>query len=122
MNYYYESDDGWQSTDKCHCFEYEDKLRFRRLVGAPQSISIDEMYALTRYAGKGTLEITPLVQGLGHATFILKHQEYEAKGMSGIHGHFVPCTKELTRYCLTSTGMQLMLLLVQNTCILAEMR
>jgi hexosaminidase len=58
--------------------EFEDKLRYSRqpLVGAPQSISIDEMAALTRYARKRHIEITPLVQGLGHATFILKHQEY----------------------------------------------
>jgi hypothetical protein len=35
------------------------------------------MAALTRYARKRHIEITPLVQGLGHATFILKHEEYE---------------------------------------------
>ncbi len=59
-------------------FEFEDKLRYRRqpLIGAPQAISIDEMAALTRYASDRNIEITPLVQGLGHATFILKHQEY----------------------------------------------
>ena len=59
-------------------FEFEDKLRYKRqpLVGAPQAISIDEMAALTGYARDRHIEISPLVQGLGHATFILKHDHY----------------------------------------------
>ena len=79
MNYYYESIDRLAKYKiNAVVFEFEDKLRFRRqpLVGAPQSISIDEMAALTSYARERHIEITPLVQGLGHATFILKHQEY----------------------------------------------
>ncbi len=79
MNYYYESIDRLAKYKiNAVVFEFEDKLRFRRqpLVGAPQSISIDEMAALTSYARARNIEITPLVQGLGHATFILKHQEY----------------------------------------------
>jgi hexosaminidase len=79
MNYYYESIDRL-ARYKINgiVFEFEDKLRYRRqpLVGAPQAISIDEMAALTNYARERHIEITPLVQGLGHATFILKHQEY----------------------------------------------
>jgi hexosaminidase len=79
MNYYYESIDRLARYKiNAVVFEFEDKLRYRRqpLVGAPQSISIDEMAALTRYARDRHIEITPLVQGLGHATFILKNQEY----------------------------------------------
>jgi hexosaminidase len=79
MNYYYESIDRLARYKiNAIVFEFEDKLRYRRqpLVGAPQAISIDEMAALTRYARERHIEITPLVQGLGHATFILKHQEY----------------------------------------------
>jgi hexosaminidase len=79
MNYYYESIDRLARYKiNAVVFEFEDKLRYQRqpLVGAPQSISIDEMAALTRYARERHIEITPLVQGLGHATFILKHQEY----------------------------------------------
>ena len=79
MIYYYESIDRL-SRYKINAvvFEFEDKLSYRRqpLVGAPQSISIDEMAALTRYARARNIEITPLVQGLGHATFILKHEAY----------------------------------------------
>lgn len=79
MNYYYESIDRLARYKiNAVVFEYEDKLRYQLqpLVGAPQSISIDEMAALTIYAGKRNIEITPLVQGLGHATFILKHEQY----------------------------------------------
>ncbi|KPL12831.1 MAG: hypothetical protein AMS26_16145 [Bacteroides sp. SM23_62] len=79
MNIYYESIDRLARYKiNAVIFEVEDKLRFRRqpLVAAPQSISIDEMAALTRYARERHIEITPLVQGLGHATFILKHEHY----------------------------------------------
>lgn len=79
MNYYYQSIDRLARYKiNAVVFEYEDKLRYQRqpLVGAPQSISIDEMAALTNYARKRNIEITPLVQGLGHATFILKHEQY----------------------------------------------
>lgn len=79
MDYYYKSIDRLARYKiNSVVFEFEDKLRYQRqpLVGAPQAISIDEMAALTRYARERHIEITPLVQGLGHATFILKHQEY----------------------------------------------
>jgi len=79
MNYYYESIDRLARYKiNAVIFEFEDKLRYQRqaLVAAPQAISIDEMAALTNYARERHIEISPLVQGLGHATFILKHQEY----------------------------------------------
>lgn len=79
MNYYYESIDRLARYKiNAVVIEFEDKLRYRRQphVGAPQAISIDEMAALTKYAAARHVEITPLVQGLGHATFILKHEEY----------------------------------------------
>ncbi|MET7000313.1 family 20 glycosylhydrolase [Chitinophaga defluvii] len=58
--------------------EFEDKLRYRsaKVIGAENSISIDEFAALSRYARDRHIEISPLVQGLGHAAFILKHDEY----------------------------------------------
>lgn len=60
--------------------EFEDKLRYRKapLVGAPHAISIEEFAALSRYAKERFIEISPLVQGLGHASFILKHEEYRS--------------------------------------------
>lgn len=56
-------------------WEIEDKLRFTRRpeVGAPNAISKQEMQAISRYAKERNIEINPLVQGLGHAGFILKH-------------------------------------------------
>ena len=56
-------------------WELEDKLRFTRRpeTGAPNAISKQEMQALCRYAKERNVEISPLVQGLGHAGFILKH-------------------------------------------------
>ena len=79
MKYYYDSVDRMARYKiNAIIFEFEDKLRYRRrpLVGAPQAISIDEMAALTNYARERHIEISPLVQGLGHATFILKHEKY----------------------------------------------
>jgi len=79
MKYYYDSIDRLARYKiNAVIFEFEDKLRFRRrpLVGAPQAISIDEMAALTQYARERHVEVSPLVQGLGHATFILKHEKY----------------------------------------------
>lgn len=56
-------------------WELEDKLRYTRRpeVGAPNAISKQEMQAICRYAKERCIEISPLVQGLGHAGFILKH-------------------------------------------------
>lgn len=56
-------------------WELEDKLRYTRRpeVGAPNSISKQEMQAICRYAKERYIDISPLVQGLGHAGFILKH-------------------------------------------------
>lgn len=56
-------------------WELEDKLRYVRRpeVGAPDALSKQEFRAISRYARERHIEISPLVQGLGHASFILKH-------------------------------------------------
>lgn len=56
-------------------WELEDKLKYTRRpeVAAPNAIGKQEMQALCRYAKERNVEISPLVQGLGHAGFILKH-------------------------------------------------
>ena len=79
INYYYDSIDRLARYKlNAIIFEFEDKLRYRRqpLVGAPHAFSIDEMAALTQYARDRHIEISPLVQSLGHVTFILKHPQY----------------------------------------------
>ena len=59
--------------------EFEDKLRYQKapLVASGNAISIDEFATLSKYAKERFIEISPLVQGLGHASFILKHEEYK---------------------------------------------
>ena len=59
--------------------ELEDKLRYKRepVVGSANSISVDEFAAISRYAKERNIDISPLVQGLGHAGHILKHEEYK---------------------------------------------
>ena len=80
INAYYEAIDRLANLKvNAIVWEFEDKLRYRRQpkVGAGHAISIEQMQALTRYARNRFIEISPLVQGLGHASFILKHPEYE---------------------------------------------
>lgn len=58
--------------------EFEDKLRYRApKIGADNAITIEEFAAISRYAKERNIEISPLVQGLGHVSFILKHDEYK---------------------------------------------
>lgn len=76
MDYYYSLIDRLaQWKVNAVIWEIEDKLRFERRpeVAAPNAISKQEMQALSRYAHERNVEINPLVQGLGHAGFILKH-------------------------------------------------
>lgn len=59
--------------------EFEDKLRYKKAkeVGAANAISVEEFAAISKYAKERYIEISPLVQGLGHASFILKHDAYK---------------------------------------------
>lgn len=56
-------------------WEIEDKLRYERRpeCASPNALSKQEMRAVADYAKERHIEINPLVQGLGHAGFILKH-------------------------------------------------
>lgn len=76
MEYYYrEIDKLAKYKINAVIWEIEDKLRYTRRpeIAAPNAISKQEMAALCRYAQERNVEISPLVQGLGHAGFILKH-------------------------------------------------
>jgi len=57
--------------------EFEDKLKYelRPEVGAPDALSIEWWIELSEYAFERNIMINPLVQGLGHASFILKHEK-----------------------------------------------
>ena len=60
--------------------ELEDKIKFEKqpIIGSADALSIDQWKALSDYAKARNIEISPLVQGLGHASFILKHDQYKA--------------------------------------------
>ena len=59
--------------------EFEDKLKYqlRPEIGAPSALEIDWWIELSDYAIQRNIMINPLVQGLGHASFILKHDKYK---------------------------------------------
>lgn len=76
INYYYNCIDKLARYKvNAIIWELEDKLVFSRHpeISAPNAISKQEMQAISRYAKERNIEISPLVQGLGHASFILKH-------------------------------------------------
>lgn len=58
--------------------EVEDKLAYERQpkIASADALSIKEWKKLSKYAKDRFIEISPLVQGLGHASFILKHDKY----------------------------------------------
>lgn len=60
-------------------FEFENKLNYASHpdIAAPNSFSPEQVKALTQYAHKYHVDIIPLVQGLGHAGYILKHNKYK---------------------------------------------
>lgn len=57
--------------------EIEDKLKYKRRpeVASADALSIEGWRALSTYALARNISINPLVQGLGHASFILKHDK-----------------------------------------------
>lgn len=59
--------------------EIEDKLGFelQPKVASSDAFSIADWKAISDYAMARNIRISPLVQGLGHASFIMKHPEYE---------------------------------------------
>ncbi len=76
-------------------WEIEDKLQYSRRpeVAAPNAISKQEMQAISRYAKDRNVEISPLIQGLGHATYILKHH-WELREDPFNDGDFCPSNPE----------------------------
>lgn len=60
-------------------WEWEDKLAYKSHpeIGAPGAFTMEEMQEFTRYAREYHVELVPLVQGLGHVSFILKWLQYK---------------------------------------------
>ena len=59
-------------------WEWEDKLAYpsHPEIGAPGAFTVEQMKEFTRYARKYHIQLVPLVQGLGHVSFILKWPQY----------------------------------------------
>jgi hexosaminidase len=60
-------------------WEWEDKFAYpsHPEIGAPGAFTMKEMQEFTRYARQYHIQIVPLVQGLGHVSFILKWPQYK---------------------------------------------
>jgi len=60
--------------------ELEDKFLYTRRpeISAPVGLSADDLRALVDTCKRYHVEFVPLVQGLGHASYILKHPKYAA--------------------------------------------
>ena len=58
--------------------EVEDKIAYERhpLIGSADAMTIEQWQNLSAYANDRNISISPLIQGLGHASFILKHEKY----------------------------------------------
>ncbi|MEX0654356.1 MAG: family 20 glycosylhydrolase [Phycisphaeraceae bacterium] len=59
-------------------WEWEDKLAYQSHpeIGAPGAFTADQMRQFTDYARQRHMQLVPLVQGLGHVSFILKFPQY----------------------------------------------
>ena len=57
--------------------EIEDKLKYKRRpeVASSDALTIEQWREISKYALARNIEISPLVQGLGHASFVLKHEK-----------------------------------------------
>lgn len=58
-------------------FEFEDRFKYQShpFIPAPTSLTSDQVKELTIFARKYHINIIPLVQGFGHAAYLLKHEE-----------------------------------------------
>jgi hexosaminidase len=59
-------------------WEWEDKFAYpsHPEIGAPGAFTMKEMQEITQYAHQYHIQIVPLVQGLGHVSFILKWPQF----------------------------------------------
>ncbi len=59
-------------------WEWEDKFQYpsHPEIGAPGAFTMEEMQEITHYAKKYHVQLVPLVQGLGHVSYILKWPQH----------------------------------------------
>lgn len=60
--------------------EFEDKLGYESypVIASSNAPSIEDWTKWSTYAHKLNIEISPLIQGIGHADYILKHEQFKA--------------------------------------------
>jgi len=78
-------------------WEWEDKLAYTSHpeIGAPGAFTIAEMQHFTQYAKHYHIELVPLVQGLGHVSFILKWPQYASlREIPSSNWEFCPLKEE----------------------------
>ncbi|MEN8229324.1 MAG: beta-N-acetylhexosaminidase, partial [Bacteroidota bacterium] len=74
-------------------WEWEDKFAYpsHPEIGAPGAFTMEEMQEITRYAQQYHVQLVPLVQGLGHVSFILKWPQYnELREVPASNWEFCP--------------------------------
>jgi hypothetical protein len=74
-------------------WEWEDKFEYpsHPEIGAPGAFTMEEMQEITRYAQKYHVQLVPLVQGLGHVSYILKWPQYShLREISASNWEFCP--------------------------------
>lgn len=59
--------------------EFEDKIEYRGHpdIAIPGAFTVEQWKNWSEYASRRNMDVSPLVQGLGHADFILKHDRYK---------------------------------------------
>lgn len=78
-------------------WEWEDKLAYTSHpeIGAPGAFTIEEMQQLTRYARQYHIDLVPLVQGLGHVSFILKWPQHtQLREIASSNWEFCPLKED----------------------------
>lgn len=78
-------------------WEWEDKLAYTSHpeIGAPGAFTVEEMQEFTKYAKQYHIELVPLVQGLGHVSFILKWPQHAAvREIASSNWEFCPLKDE----------------------------
>jgi hexosaminidase len=78
-------------------WEWEDKFQYpsHPEIGAPGAFTMEEMQEITRYAKKYQVQLVPLVQGLGHVSYILKWPQYsQLREIPASNWEFCPLKEE----------------------------
>ncbi len=78
-------------------FEFEDKFKYQSqpIIAAPNSLSPEQVKELTLFAHDYHIDIVPLVQGFGHAGYLLKHDQLKhLREDPEIYQSFCPLNEE----------------------------